>query len=208
MKKLIYLFIIAILVNGCATASVTRYPSLYYPPTDPKNVAVYTNFPPAQYETIGKIEGSGAPAATWDSVAMEMRKKAAEIGGDAVVILVQDTPFVGTFNTPGSIRGNTTGYSNSSGNINAYGYGNNVYGSYRGSGTYRSTSNYTYTPPTSTPMYGKYARGVVVKYKSEVSSTSYDELSPPYGGYLTEAYQEQQKSWQAKQGKTLLKQDE
>lgn len=194
MNKLpIPLLILCCLLSGCATANVARYPSEHnYLPTNPNNVAVYTNFPPTQYEIIGEIEGSGAPAATWNSVAGEMRKKAAEIGGDAVIVLVQDTPFVGNINMPGSVRGSTTGYGTSSGNINAYKSGNSMYGNYSGSGMYQSTSNYTYTPPTSTPMYGKYARGVVIKYKSVAPSTP----SPA----LNEEDKKSLNSWLAEQG--------
>ncbi len=173
MRKAQFIIVFyAVVLTGCATASVARYPNAQnLLPTNPANVAVYTNFPPTPYEVIGEVAGNGAPAASWDSVAGEMRKKAADIGGDAVVVLVQDTPFVGSINTPGSIQGGTTGYGNSSGNFNAYGSGNNVYGNYGGSGTYQSTSNYTYTPPTSTPMYGKFAKGVVIKYKRQESAT-------------------------------------
>jgi hypothetical protein len=192
-KTFIYLLILCCLLTGCASASVARYPSAHtYLPTNPNNVAVYTNFPPTEYETIGEIEGSGAPAATWGSVAWEMRKKAAEIGGDAVILLMQDTPFVGTINTPGSFQGGTTGYGSSSGNISAYRTGNNVYGNYRGSDTYTSTSNYTYNPPTSTPLYGKYTRGVVIKYKTSKAVASFETLDS--------TDQESLKSWLAEQG--------
>lgn len=170
-KSLILLLILCCLLSGCATANVAKYPSAHdYLPTNPNNVAVYSSFPPQEYETIGEIEGSGAPAATWGAVAVEMRKKAAEIGGDAVVILVQDTPFIGTINTPGSVQGGTTTVGSATGNLNAYRSGNNIYGTYGGSGMSQSRSNYTYTPPTSTPMYGKHARGVVIKCKSVASS--------------------------------------
>ena len=70
-KSSIPLLIFCCLLSGCATANVVSYPNAHnYLPTNPRNVAVYTNFPPTQYETIGEIEGSGAPAATWDSVAV------------------------------------------------------------------------------------------------------------------------------------------
>jgi hypothetical protein len=155
MPRKIFLLAVCVILTGCATASVARYPNAQnIPPTNPANVSVYTNFPPVQYEIIGEIEGSGDQFASWDMVSDEMRKKAAEIGGDAVVIQVRDTPFVGAINRPGTIQGNT------------YGHVNSPYGNYGGSGIYQSTSNYTYTPPSSTPMYGKYARGVVIKYKN------------------------------------------
>ena len=160
---MVFLFIL----SGCAVASVARYPNANYPPTSPKNVAVYTNYPPVEYEVIGEIGGSGNAYTSWQQVATEMRKKAAEIGGSAVVILAQDTPYVGSIVTPGSIQGNTYGSNTATGNLNAYGAGNNVYGNYTGSGTSQTTSNYTYTPPSAIPMYGKIARGVVLRYKSE-----------------------------------------
>jgi hypothetical protein len=151
-------------LTGCASANAVKYPNANFSSTNPDNVAVYSNFPPMKYKTIGEIEGSGAPATDWGSVSNAMRKKAAAIGGDAVIIQVQDTPFVGAINTPGHIRGTTNAVSSGSGNLDAFASGNNVYGTYSGSSWGHATSNYTYTPPTSTPMYGKYARGVVIRF--------------------------------------------
>lgn len=94
--------------------------------------------PPVEFEVIGEVEGRGAPAATWDSVHMAMKKEAAKIGGDAIIIVESKREYAGTYNTP------QTG--------NAFVSGNYIY--------------YTYNPGTSMPMMKKHIIGVVIKWKS------------------------------------------
>jgi len=178
--KNFYLILIAVLMlSGCVTANVVRYPTANYSPTDPSSISVFSDFPPQAYEVIGETEASGAPASNWGSIASGMRSKAATIGGDAVVIIVQDTPFAGTWNTPGRVSGSTYGSSTSTGFLNAYGSGNNIYGNYSGFGSSSTTSDYTITPPSSTPMYGKYAKGFVIKFVRVENQNAFRSLATP-----------------------------
>ncbi len=44
--------------------------------------------PPAvRFEIIGEVGAEGAPAASWDKVERYMKKEAATIGGDAIVLI-------------------------------------------------------------------------------------------------------------------------
>jgi hypothetical protein len=154
MNRLAILAIASALFTGCATARVNPYPNSHYAPSNPQNVGVYYNFPPQQYEVIGEVYYNGAPAASWTGAGKLLRQEAAKIGGDAVIVQQQDTPYVGSITTPGYINGST--------------YGTTM-GSYSGSsyvGTYSAQSNYIYSPPTTTPLYGKQIIGIVIKFQS------------------------------------------
>jgi len=160
IAKLLHVILAAGLLGwctGCATAVARRYPNATYPPGDPATVEIFNHFPPTPYEVIGEVEYNGAPLARWGGAWQKLRQEAAAIGGDAVVIQVRDTPYVGSLVQPGEITGNT------SGTLSANTYGSGTYA--HTTGTYQDSSNYQYTPPTVTPMYGKYVSGVVIKFK-------------------------------------------
>ena len=170
---------LVVLLTGCVSTNVERYPNANYSPVDPSSVSVFSDFPPQSYEIIGETEATGAPASNWGSVENGMRMKAAEIGGDAVVIIVQDTPFAGTLNKPGRVSGSTSTHGTSSGSFNAYGLGGGIYGHSTGSGNAYSTSNYTITPPASTTMYKKHAKGFVIKFVQRILPTALTSAARP-----------------------------
>lgn len=163
-----HLTVLILLCTGCATASVIRYPNAFYGPTNPAEVGVYYNFPPMQYQVVGEIAYNGAPAASWGGAGKLLQQEASKIGGDAVVIQVQDAPFVGSYVQPGQLTGSTYGivHANTLGSSMYNTYGGTTYGSYTGNtyGSYNGSSNYQYTPPTVTNYYGKYIRGIVIKF--------------------------------------------
>ena len=134
--KLNFLILVLFLVH-CVSSGVTPYPQFNYPPTRPSVIQVYYMPPAVPFEIIGEVEGSGAALASWSTVRNYMRKKAASIGGDAIIIVGKKTPYIGTQRTP------STG--------NAFIYGNYIY--------------YTYRPGTSYAIRGKYILGIVVKWK-------------------------------------------
>jgi len=151
---------LGVLLVGCATATVNPYPNSGYAPSNPESVSVYYNFPPQPYKVIGEVYYSGAPAASWTGAGKLLRQEAAKIGGDAVVVQQQDTPYVGTITTPGYVSGSTYGTTR---------------GSYFGSsyvGNYSAQSSYVYSPPTATPLYGKRIVGIVIKFQSTQSAPS------------------------------------
>jgi len=160
MNRITILSAASALLTGCATATVNPYPNARYAPSNPQSVGVYYNFPPQPYEVIGEVYYGGAPAASWTGAGKLLRQEAAKIGGDAVVVQQQDTPFVGSITTPGYGSGST--------------YGTTM-GSYSGSsyvGTYSAHSSYVYSPPTTTPLYGKRIVGIVIKLQSTPSANA------------------------------------
>lgn len=129
-------FVILFLIN-CASSRVTPYPQFDYSPTQAKKVQVYHMPPTPPFEIIGEIEGSGAALASWGTVRDIMRKAAASIGGDAIIIVEKKRPYVGTYRTPDT--------------ANAFVSGDYIY--------------YTYKPGTSYAIRRKYILGIVVKWK-------------------------------------------
>jgi len=131
------LFILVLFLVHCVSSRVTRYPQSNYPPTRPNVIEVYYMPPPVPFEVIGEVEGSGAALASWNTVRNYMRKKAASIGGDAIIIVSKKMPYIGTSHTPDTAK--------------AFISGNYIY--------------YTYRPGTSYAIRGKYILGIVVKWK-------------------------------------------
>lgn len=76
-------------VSGCATGSavVTGEARM---PTDPSQVKIYLD-PPSEYETIGLVEASSdvefSSQAAMDRAIAELRRQAAKIGANGVLLL-------------------------------------------------------------------------------------------------------------------------
>ena len=137
-KKLLLLVLVCLLCN-CVRSRIAPYPHYEYPPTNQNNVQVYYMPPAVPFEIIGEVGGYGAPAASWGRVENSMKKKAASIGGDAIILVIRREPYAGTYRTP------------SSGNV--FVYGNYIY--------------YTYQPGTSVAMRKKHLIGLVIKWKNK-----------------------------------------
>ena len=94
-KNLIFLtLLIAVIINGCGpTGSVTRIGANFYEPVSPQNVLVY--FGDGQidkeFEIIGRVTAEQTAGWTFtnvdeDKVIGELKKQAAKIGADAIII--------------------------------------------------------------------------------------------------------------------------
>lgn len=103
-----------VVASGCETipARVTGnlYGTIRRAPTNPAAVRIYRNFPSEGYVRIGEIEASAPnyveqPAYNWgvglaqtkETFEAQLRQKAAELGGDALV-MTQDGPV--SYTTP------------------------------------------------------------------------------------------------------------
>jgi len=135
--KLTLALLISVSLIYCVRARVSPYPNFNYPTTDPNKILIYYMPPTVPFEIIGEVVGAGAPAASWDRVGNIMKKKAASIGGDAIIIVSKREQYTGTYNTPST--------------ANAFIYGNYIY--------------YTYQPGTSLAMRRKHVIGLVIKWK-------------------------------------------
>lgn len=141
MKKklrLVFLFIfLAVLIN-CVSSRIAKYPGFNYPPTNPDKIQIFNLPPTVPFEIIGEVEGEGGKLFSYKIALSNMRKKAASIGGDAIVLISRREKYLGTYTTPSK--------------ANAFIYGNYIY--------------YTYTPGTSVQLTRKHFLGVVIRWEN------------------------------------------
>ncbi len=70
-------------------------PNINLKPTNPSDIEIYYLEPGKSYTKIGMVEARGATLSSWKKVENYLRKEAAKIGGDAVIILEQVRPVRG-----------------------------------------------------------------------------------------------------------------
>lgn len=183
MKKIIILLFVVVFLTGCASFYCSRYPNNTYSPTVADNIPIYNNFPPSAYEVIGEVGANGAPASSWGGIGKRMREYAAQIGGDAIVIQDQATPYAGTYSTPGHSTTSSSAYGSAYGSAQIY--GNSAYGQAQGSAY--GTSQTTYYPGQNIPMFGKSVKGAVIKFQTLnekiVDDDKYGKISDKYFVY-------------------------
>lgn len=105
MRKYLFLTIISLflLLNfSCVKSRVMPQPDIKFPPTNEFDVKIYYVEPEKVYIKIGMVEARGAPLSSWKKLENYLRKEASKIGGDAVIILEQDSP-VGAITRDGII---------------------------------------------------------------------------------------------------------
>ena len=79
---LLLVFLCATFITGCATDVANRYyVSEHYPPKDPKNVDLLWKNPEGRYVVIADFQARG-------TTPERMRKWAAKIGADAVIVSI------------------------------------------------------------------------------------------------------------------------
>ncbi len=178
------------LISGCANFYSSRYPNSNYSPTIAEAIPIYNNFPPTPYEVIGEVGAEGAPASSWSGIVKRMREYAAQIGGDAIVIQNQATPYVGTYNTPTTVDTTSTVHGSAYTNVqgSAYSSGNYIYGQAHGQtyGQAYGQSHTTINPGTSIPMYGKSVKALIIKFKEykEVETEGEKSNVKEKGGFV------------------------
>ena len=161
MTKKSLVLLLPILLSGCAQMMVRsqseRYANAYqYKPTHPSQVSVLRTFPAEPHEVIGEVTGSTeSQYVQWDQIADEMRKKAAAIGGDAVIIQTENVAYAGAHTTPGSLNANYQNPSQST--------------TFSGSNIQSEDPkfNLSYVPPRTEHIWNKTSRGVVIRYKTD-----------------------------------------
>lgn len=131
--------ILCIWTTSCYSARVASYPGFNYKPTNPNNIHVFNIPPTVPFEIIGEVEGTGRGKLTRKLAMDGMKKKAASIGGDAIVFVVNREIYDGTVATPSR--------------ANAFVYGNYIY--------------YTYQPGMTVAVSKKHMIGLVIKWKTK-----------------------------------------
>jgi hypothetical protein len=166
MLSLVALALAGFTYQGCAVARFKPYVGAQQNwPTAPgafvENkyaVPAYFSPPPRPYNVLGYLDATTAPIRRKGVVAFAARR-AKEVGGDAIVVLQEDSEYVGTYSSgsayttgavTGSYAGRTTygpGYASTTGNI--YGRG------------YATTSASSF----SVPMFAGKASVLIIKFK-------------------------------------------
>jgi len=86
MKKFFGLLFFVMFISGCATFSSVMYTDNIYAPTDPLRVKVFSNKPPQEYISIGEVSAKGASTSSRSNMIEQLKTKAAEMGGDAIIL--------------------------------------------------------------------------------------------------------------------------
>src|ERR1017187_2934821 len=104
MKRYPLLCVGILCLCGCASARSDRYARApQYPPTDPATIQIYHVEPDEPYERLGEIAYGGMAIASWSGARKLLCEKAAEMGADAVLVLLSGsyvsgyTPAVGSY---------------------------------------------------------------------------------------------------------------
>lgn len=139
MKNILIILVIILCIwaINCYSARVAAYPGFNYEPTNPKNIQVFNVPPTVPFEIIGEVEGEGRGKLTRKLAMDGMKEKAASIGGDAIVFVVNREKYEGTVTTPSQAT--------------AFVYGNYIY--------------YTYQPGMTVAVSKKHMIGLVIKWK-------------------------------------------
>lgn len=137
MRKNVFLIFLLFFSVSCITSDAYRYPGFTFSPTNPNQIRVLYLAPSVPFEIIGEVTAEGPAISTWREVENVMRNAVAKIGGQAIIIVKEREPYVGTYISP------------SSGEF--FVYGNYIY--------------YTYSPGMRFQVRSKSLLGVVIRWK-------------------------------------------
>ena len=93
MRALARSALVAVLTAGCAgpvAVKVIRNPQFNYSATDANAVAIHSSPPAAEYEVIGEVRTRVSAGVPMDQVEASLKEEGAQIGANAVVIVVKD----------------------------------------------------------------------------------------------------------------------
>lgn len=93
--KTVPVLALVLLMLGCATERVMTTTSKQLPPTNPDAVKIYlTDKPTTPFEEIGRVSVDKytmmGTSRSGDEIHKNLRKKAASIGGDAIINITED----------------------------------------------------------------------------------------------------------------------
>lgn len=169
MKKILMIMFMGIvaITAGCASGNyyANVYPGKNYPPSVAKDIPIYNNVPPCQYEVIGEVGANGYYTEAG------LKAKAAEMGGDAIVIQSASSTYLGNYNTPTMVNTN----SSMQGFVSLC--GNNAYGQATGN------SQTVINPGMSVPIYSYNVKGVVLKFNIPMDKASKEASAYYNRGY-------------------------
>lgn len=90
MRNLLIAAILALLLQGCVTAKVTRYRELE-PKANAEAIEVFTERQPDRaYDEIGVIEVTATNGSSFSDMIAKARAEAAKLGADAIIVKRED----------------------------------------------------------------------------------------------------------------------
>jgi hypothetical protein len=108
-RSLLAALALALWLPACVSGTANVYPGESFAPTDPAEVQVYRFFPEAPSVRVGEVEVTGAAGTDWTTFQDELKKKAASIGGQAVVIVGERSRLAGIYEAPSRFETFRTG---------------------------------------------------------------------------------------------------
>lgn len=88
MKKFMLAFL-CLVFSGCASFEGNTVGNKVYPATSPVNIEILEQAPAEPYEVIGDVNAEGQTFAVQDNMKERLKEKAAEMGGDAIILKVK-----------------------------------------------------------------------------------------------------------------------
>ena len=89
----------ALLVTGCHTVSTSLVPYVglpKYPPSDPAKIEILQKDPTRTFEKLGEVTASPDEGTSAATIEAALRKEAARLGADAVVLVYDKMQVIGS----------------------------------------------------------------------------------------------------------------
>ncbi|MCK9432507.1 MAG: hypothetical protein M0R00_06080 [Candidatus Omnitrophica bacterium] len=84
-----FLGFLCLMLSGCASFDGNTVGNKVYPPTSPVNIEILEQAPSEPYEVIGDVNAEGQTFAVQENMKERLKEKAAEMGGDAIILKVK-----------------------------------------------------------------------------------------------------------------------
>ncbi|MDP8252914.1 MAG: hypothetical protein P9X27_00730 [Candidatus Kaelpia aquatica] len=92
MKKVFYLFLVLLMLQGCAAYKSVHYGQDYSSPTDVDDIEIFSFSPGGSYIQLGEVTVFGVTPTNRAHMLERLKDMAAEMGGDAIIIEERETP--------------------------------------------------------------------------------------------------------------------
>ncbi|MDP8216875.1 MAG: hypothetical protein P9L98_06155 [Candidatus Kaelpia imicola] len=93
MKEVFYLFLVLLMLQGCAAYKSIHYGQDYSPPTDVDDIEIFSFSPEGSYIQLGEVTVFGVTPTNRAHMLKRLKDMAAEMGGDAIIIKECGTPI-------------------------------------------------------------------------------------------------------------------
>jgi len=92
-KKVSYLLLAVLFLQGCAAFKSIHYGEEYSPPTSVESVQLFSHNPEEKYVELGQVTVFGVTHSNREHMINRLKEMAAEMGGDALILQERKTPM-------------------------------------------------------------------------------------------------------------------